>query len=790
MYRSRLSWAVLALFGVIAGFAAVAAPSVPKAVEQPGTQPFEIGELSGVGECSICHGGTENPDFEPYFGWQGGMMAHAARNPLFWAAMAIAEQDFLPDADPSQRGGAGDFCLRCHMPNGWMQGRSVPTDGSAMNPSLDSDGVQCEHCHKLVNPDPPVNIAGTIETQSAPYVANDGTDAYVGSGMFVMNGTDLRLGPYADVNPPHSFAQSSLHRSADLCGTCHDVSNPVVGDLAHNFGAQLPLDPGTYSGDPASAVSAKAAFNNKPHKYGAVERTYSEWKAGGLGDTLVNDFNSLPDALKTVGGAIQISRSRAWQPFAMTANYSDGTPRYYTCQTCHMSASVGEGCRIGNVPTRLDLPRHDQTGGGYWVPQLIQYMDGEGTLRFGGGLTTEQTDAMDAGMLRAEAKLQSAGLLEATPHAGRLVVRVTNLTGHKLITGYPEGRRMWLNVKWFDGIDALVAENGAYGQIGRTVDDSSNVTHQVNSLLDPANTVIFAADPGIDQEWATQLLGFDLDPAMVLTYDRLTDQPTKTLGQLAADAAGTEWSSFHFVLNNVILHDTRIPPYLFDRDEAAQRSALPVPHSQYGNPDAGGVYDYWSTSQFAVPPGAVRAEVRLIYQQTSWEYIQFLSLENDQQSTFLGQEGVHLLDGWLNTGQAAPLEIAMADVDLALGGIAPGEASRQAEPLDMMSAAYDSVAETIDVTYTPSCDATDHTIYFGPLGDVAGYGYSGALCHAGDSGSATFDPGPGDFFFLVVGNTGWAEGSYGKDSEGAERAEDVGTAGCDLVQDLSGTCDP
>jgi hypothetical protein len=29
----------------------------------------------------------------------------------------------------------------------------------------------------------------------------------------------------------HQFLQSQFHRSVDFCGTCHDVSNPVVGDL-------------------------------------------------------------------------------------------------------------------------------------------------------------------------------------------------------------------------------------------------------------------------------------------------------------------------------------------------------------------------------------------------------------------------------------------------------------------------------------------------------------------------------------------------------------------------------
>jgi hypothetical protein len=30
--------------------------------------------------------------------------------------------------------------------------------------------------------------------------------------------------------------QSLFHRDRDFCGTCHDVSNPVVGDLASGHG--------------------------------------------------------------------------------------------------------------------------------------------------------------------------------------------------------------------------------------------------------------------------------------------------------------------------------------------------------------------------------------------------------------------------------------------------------------------------------------------------------------------------------------------------------------------------
>lgn len=47
-----------------------------------------------------------------------------------------------------------------------------------------------------------------------------------------------------------------------------------------------------------------------------------------------------------------------------------------------------------------------------------------------------------------------------------------------------------------------------------------------------------------------------------------------------------------------------------------------------------------------------------MYQPTSWEYVQFLYLANDQESAFLGQEGVNMLDAWLHTGMAEPYTMA------------------------------------------------------------------------------------------------------------------------------------
>jgi hypothetical protein len=764
-----------------------AAPTVPTDIEQPGTQPLEASAFSS--SCS-CHYGTSNPQWEPGRGWEGNMMGNAGRNPLFWATVAIAEQDFLPNADPTLRGGAGDLCIRCHSVGGWLAGRSTPTDGSGLAAS-DDRGVECEFCHLLVDPDQPVNVAGTVEEQNAPFEAYDPDtgEAYHGSGQWVLNSQGTRLGPYEDHEARHQAFGSAFNRDADLCGTCHTVSNSAVGDLAHNHGAQeIMLEPGTFSGVPGGPIADKAAFNNPPYAYGIVERTSAEWNSSNYPTTLVNDFPSLPVELRHIGGALDIAYHRAWDA-RQDANFEDGTPRYYTCQTCHMYARTGVGCDKNNMPIRTDLAQHDQTGAGHWVADAIIYQNNKGTLVFGGGFDQNKADAMIEAKQRAVNQLTRAGSLAATQVGSDLQVTVTNLTGHKLITGYPEGHRMWLNVVWKDGGGAVVHEDGAYGVLPRDpVLDLDGVPHQVESILDLEETVIYEAEPGMDQQWAAQLSSLGYPDGMVLGWDRLTDAVYHTLGELKNEAPGDAYHTFHFVLNNVMVHDPRIPPYGMRYDDARLRNCLPVPYDQFGNPGAGGVYNHWDEVDFGIPVGAETAEIRLFYQQTTWEYIQFLWLQNDRQGPFLGQEGVNMLDAWLNTGMAPPVEMAFtsAPVTPAAAGV-PGEASRHDEPAEQMLAGYNLGAGQIDLTYTAACDAVDHTIYYGDMANVSTYAYSGAECSIGMTGTHSFVPGTGSYFFVVVANDGSEEGSYGEDGLDVERP---GALLCGYTQNLAGvTCE-
>ncbi|MBL9076391.1 MAG: hypothetical protein JNL08_02740 [Planctomycetes bacterium] len=596
--------------------------------------------LQGPSVCAGCHG-YYDPAVEPFENWQGSMMAHSGRDPLFWAALAIAEGDFP---------GAGNFCIRCHSPRGWHEGRANQTDGSGLNPLYDSDGVECGICHNMVDPDQ-TEHAGI---QTPPYVANDGglpAEGFYGAGMMVLAGNQTRFGPYDNATAGHAWAQSQFHRSSKICGTCHDVSNPVVGDLAPGNGAPIPLAPGTYSGVLNDPVATKAAFNNPPYKYGIVERTYSEHVASSLSTTPISAYNTLPADIRR--GAIERAHQQA-QLAGTGGNYEDGQVRYFNCQSCHMEPVGGEGAAFGIAPLRYDLPKHDLTGGNTWAPDAIRWLDNQAPslLRLGAGITPSMSQAMDRGILRARATLQRAGALDITGNT----LRLTNLTGHKLITGYPEGRRMWLRLQWRDEFGNLLREDGGYSSFTSNV---NGTPYSVNSIVDP-NARVYETKMGITQDWALQLLTLGVNPLTPIAFDRVTGAVTLTLAQLAASPPGTEHESFHFVLNNKVLADNRIPPYGFSQTIAQERNALPVPATQFGNPTPGGTYAHFDDVALAPPVGATRADIELLYQTASWEYIQFLKLANPGSSAFLATAGDELFDAWRNTGQSTPEVMAKA----------------------------------------------------------------------------------------------------------------------------------
>ena len=514
-------------------------PTTLRDFDMPGSQPFEAGsEPSPPSECAQCHGGF-NPDTEPYANWQGSMMALASRDPLFEANMVIANQD-APDS--------GDLCLRCHISGGWMQGRSVPTDGSAML-ERDMVGVSCDLCHRMVDPNYIEGLSPARDEQVLADLSFPGT--HYGNGMFVLDPDGIIRGPREDSEAPHMFRGSPFHKSAAFCGTCHDVSNPAFS--RDEFGAYQPnsFDLREEQVDPAVAAP--------------VERTYSEW--------LHSEYASTGVESEVFAG-----------------NKADGIVS--TCQDCHMRDVQSAACNVTGAPVRDDMPLHDMTGGSTWTPQIIADLYP----------TKVNQAAITAGITRARYMLQNAADLEVEVEHGSLKAKVTNQTGHKLPTGYPEGRRIWLNAKFFNAGNELIHESGAYNAA------TGELAH--DKQLDP-EVKIYEVQPGISND-------------------------------VAAVAGVPAGKSFHFVLNNMVVSDNRIPPRGFTNAAFESFGGAPVGHGY----DDG---QYWDETGYTIPAATTRVEVRLFYQSTSKEFIEFMLSQNNTHPKV-----VQMYQLWNDNGKCPP----------------------------------------------------------------------------------------------------------------------------------------
>jgi FlgD Ig-like domain/Bacterial Ig domain len=539
-------------------------PTTLRDFHQPGSQPFQAGFFQDRTACASCHGGYD-PAVEPDRNFQGSMMAQAMRDPLFKAAVAIAEQDA-----PS----SGDLCLRCHTPFGWLSGRSNPTDGSALV-ALDRDGVACDFCHRMTDP---VYAPGQSppEDQAIIDALNDGDEPFTYlNGQYVVDPLARRRGPFSDAAPPHAFLVSPVHTSSRFCGTCHDVSNPAIERIGGDDYAPGPLD------EKADVIDAAVLM--------PVERTYSEWGA-----------SAYPAGV--------------YQP-EFAGNKPSGIVS--TCQDCHMRDVSGKGCNDPGAPTRPDLPLHDMTGGNAWIPGIVaQLYPGE-----------VDASALAAGAARAVSMLEKAALLDVVlvPEAdsARAEVTITNQTGHKLPTGYPEGRRMWVNLVAYDAGGEPLFESGAYDSATGTL------TH--------------------DEQLGLYEVELGLSPGL-------------------ASAVGlASGPSLHFVLNDTIYRDTRIPPRGFTNAGFDVFGGRPVdadvPPPRYADGQ------YWDVATYRLPAGAQSAIVTLYYQTTSKEMIEFL---RDENTTNTAGDDMHAL--WTGNGRAAPVamirDTAFVDVTTVAGSSA------------------------------------------------------------------------------------------------------------------------
>jgi hypothetical protein len=638
---------ILLVLGCILGMAAVvyAWTSVPVVddplVRMPGTQPGQVA-LQAPTRCMNCHAGY-NESVEPGFNWMGSMMAQSARDFLFWACFTVSAQDSIWAVG---RPNATDICERCHFPKGWLEGRSDPTNASLMT-GADYDGVQCDFCHRMWDPQFETTHAGTREggdvdmngdgsidaqdwalywdetntsgTPSQPaadstYAADmalaqgillfNSPDSFFtnnlppanytesASGQFFVSPDAAKRASFADAQARHQMSYSRFHKSKYMCATCHDVSNPILANLINNMG-----------GNPdATPTLPLTTENDSAFSYFHVERTFSEF--------MLSDYGQ-------PGGA-------ATNPEFQIQGAPDIT-HAAKCQDCHMRDVVGKGADLKNAVVRPDesvehpssgQPLHDLTGGNAWVSWVLASavpgspnhvpMNDDLLNGLHGPLTLDLTQgegidpaALLAGVERAKQQLLLAATIKNVsynPSNGALSFQVQNNGAHKLISGFPEGRRMFVNIKAYSG-GSLIYEVNPYDTAAGTLKGLDYPYQPEMGLPDPLPMVV--GEVYLDE------LVYEMKPTSTLTGEAKT---------------------FHFALATGRYKDNRIPPKGFRINEAADRISVPVVGGSekpgyFTAAEYSGGYDDVSMT---IASGADSVDVSLYYQTTSREYIEFL----------------------------------------------------------------------------------------------------------------------------------------------------------------------
>lgn len=505
--------------------------TTPSDFMMPGTQPGIATELIDSADCKICHSS------EIYDLWRGSAMSQAGRDPLTWAAI-FNSNAMVPDS--------GEFCLRCHTSSGWYAGRSTTSDGSSLLPSDIRNGVSCQMCHRMVDPIPSTtDQAVSIDSEIRNSLVSLPPQDHPASAMIILDPQDRRRGPF-DLGTQFTFhsayqtdflSQSNdAIKESSLCGSCHNIDNPI-----------LSWDSVRSQYWPNDMDTAAPSFSNGD--LFPIERTYDEW--------LYSDFASTGVFAPQFAGSKpdQIVRS---------------------CQDCHMPRMTGSAALPEFNPVYRDcqttgcLPEHSFATANTWLPQLLQ----DPSWRLSSSSDAEFLDhtlQLNQLFLRKAASLDVSFTGSGNNRFAR--VSVTNETGHKLPTGYPEGRRMWIYIKAINQSGQVVFESGKY-------------------------------------DWTLQELIMDPYIKVYETKQGITTELANLLGIPSGE-------SFNFILNNTILKDNRIPP----------RGVTNQEYNQPGLQTIGADYSdnqYWDITDYPIPLETSSVTVILYYQTASNDYIQFL----------------------------------------------------------------------------------------------------------------------------------------------------------------------
>ncbi len=390
---------------------------------------FEGEHHSGSDSCASCHTDPEMEIQTPVPGvtrnvsigtaWETSMMANATRDP-YWHAVVASELDNFPHLEEV----INDECIVCHAPLAYDL--------------TEKEGLDLRLFDQL----------------------SEAGDTVINPGLYSMDET----------NEVFNHAMDGVS-----CSLCHQMDGTNLGTEESMSGGY------TILGSPTGDEKDRPAYG----QYADPEVSYMRQQAGYLAqqglhvstsESCATCHNLNVHAITQDGVPLDdvLFAEQAIYTEWQNSDFATGGPQEATCQSCHMpkldqEVIIGQGA----PGKRPDFSEHTFLGANTVMQTMLK--DNSAELGIKPGLNFDESILRNREFLKtsAEVTINGSGVID-----GQLSfdVKVRNLTGHRLPTGY-HSRRVYLHVQVLDSSEQVVFESGRIRPDGSIV----GVAEDVNS---------------------------------------------------------------------------------------------------------------------------------------------------------------------------------------------------------------------------------------------------------------------------------------------------------------------
>ncbi|NTW97064.1 MAG: hypothetical protein HGB28_00735, partial [Oscillochloris sp.] len=369
----------------------------------------------------------------------------------------------------------------------------------------------------------------------------------------------------------HPTAKGDFIRSSEFCGSCHDLTVPV---LNHGMPEQRTYTEWKYSDFGPAGMNGAASTN---------QQTCQSCHAGALKQEYSDDAAVSLNADPTLVG---------WFPYAKDRNVQGGT-------TVHKMAGANR-----DLPMMMKIlyPEVDLEVIGAPTnndPRIFPGMMSSRDLAWDRTIRNTEISMTDG----VDIEIISGPTFNATTNKWEVQVKVTNTSGHRIPSGYPDGRRFWISLNVTDASGASVYQSGFYDPTNAELrtDETLPFTRALTSTIDSANNAI-------------------------MVYEKVTGSCDYS------DVANPFCQSSPSLLNGTILFDNRIPPAGFDADKYAEAGTnfwnydptTFVPSVDTDRYTSGNGYDIVTYTFDAVPEAQLSVHAEINWQTHTREFLEHL----------------------------------------------------------------------------------------------------------------------------------------------------------------------